>query len=463
MRREHLSWTVEVAASRERMWEWHVSPGAFERLAPRWIPMRLRGGGAFPGPGGEVVFEARQAGIWLRWRARIEEVEPQQRFVDTQLAGPFREWRHTHQFTSIPGGGTRLTDAVAYRLPGLLPYVPFVAGHARRQVERLFAFRHRLMRADLMRFPEAPGGGRRVLVTGARGLVGRRLVPYLKTLGYGVRELSRGPTRAGVYHWDPVARKLDPAALEGLHAVVHLAGEPIAGGRWTKTRMEAIRDSRVEGTRFLIEQLGRHGIRPDAFICASGVNYYGSGPGDKDESSPAGSGFLAEVCVAWEAAARRVEALGVRPVLLRTGVVLDPQGGALAKMLPAFRLGLGGPIGGGRQHFPWIAVDDLVDVIAVAIGDAAMCGPVNAVHSECLTQGQFSECLGAVLGRPAFLPMPAAAVRLLFGQMGQETLLADLPIRPEVLQRRGFSFREQHLEASLRLLLGRVTPSWTEY
>lgn len=447
-----------MAASRERLWDWHVSPGAFQRLSPRWIPIGLAGEGRFPGLGGEVLFEARQAGIRVKWRARIEEVEPPERFVDIQLAGPFREWRHTHLFSTSPDGGSQLTDAVRYRLPGLLPYVPFAARHARRQVERLFTFRHELMRADLKRFPEAPGGGRVILVTGSTGLVGRRLVPYLKTLGYHVRELSRGPSRTGRFYWDPAARQLDSAALEGVHAVVHLAGEPIAAGRWTAARRRAIHDSRVEGTHFLVEALERHGARPEAFICASGVNYYGSGPGEKDEASPAGSGFLAEVCVAWESAARRAERVGARPVFLRTGVVLDPLGGALAKMLPPFRLGLGGAIAGGQQHFPWIAVDDLLDVIAVSIGDAGISGPVNAVHPQRLTQGQFSKCLGAVLGRPAFMPMPAAAVRLLFGRMGEETLLADLPIRPAVLENRAYAFRDASLEESLRLLLGRFSP-----
>lgn len=459
MTAERFSRRVRVGASRDRLWQWHLSPGAFERLAPRWMPMRLLGDGSFPGAGGEVRFVARLFGIWLRWRARIETVEPPEVFVDTQLSGPFREWRHEHRFMAIPNGGAELVDTIDYQLPRSVGCLPFAAAHARREVERLFAFRHRLIQDDLRRFPEAPGAGRVVLVTGATGLVGRRLVPYLRTLGYTVRMLGRGPSRPGYFHWNPASGELDVAALEGVQAIVHLAGESIASGRWTPQRMRAIRDSRVNGTRFLIDMLRRRGVRPEVLISASGVNYYGSGPGEKDEHSPAGSGFLAEVCTAWESAARDVETLGTRLVMLRTGVVLDPAGGALAKMLPPFRLGLGGPIGGGRQHLPWIAVDDLVDIFALALGDGTLSGPVNAVHPQCLCQARFSECLGAVLGRPACLPLPAAAVRVLFGKMGEETLLADLPIRPMVLQKAGFPFRDETLEQSLRFLLGRFAMS----
>jgi uncharacterized protein (TIGR01777 family) len=449
--------SVEVPVSRERLWEWHLSAGAFERLAPPWVPMRMAGPVAFPGAGGEVCFEARQFGTWLKWRALIDTVEPPSRFVDIQLEGPFRSWRHTHAFEMAKDGGAVLIDDVQYKLPRGVGLVPMASAMAKREVERMFAFRHLRMAEDVRRYPVAIGRGRVILVTGATGLIGRRLLPLLRTLGYSVRQLTRRPSAPTDFHWDPAKGAFDAAALEGVHAIVHLAGEPIAEGRWTASRKRRIRESRENATAFLVEQIRRSMNRPEVLVSASGVNYYGRGPEEKTEQSPSGDGFLAQVCRAWEAAARGAESLGMRTVQLRTGVVLDPAGGALAKMLLPFKMGAGGPIGTGRQRLPWIASDDLTDVIVAAIEDASLSGPLNAVHPQLLEQRAFSQQLGKVLGRPACLPLPAAVVRVLFGEMGQETLLADLPVRPSVLQSRGFRFRHDTVEDALRFILGRFS------
>lgn len=442
---------AEFSVSADRLWEWHVSQGAFERLAPPWMPMRFDGATHFPGENGDVAFAVRSFGVWLPWRARIEAVQEPHSFTDKQIAGPFREWTHLHTIAESESGGSVLTDDVRYRLPAVGAWNPWARRFARNEIERLFSFRNRRMQADLSRYPERPGVGMTVLLTGASGLIGRRLRPFLQTLGYSVRILERRSSENGSFGW---AFKDD--TFSGVDVVIHLAGAPIAEGRWTAARKRSILQSRVLGTRALVEAIRRSAERPRVFVCSSGVNYYDMDGAEKTERSGRGKGFLAEVCDAWEAEARSVERLGVRSVQLRTGVVLDPSGGALKKMLPAFKAGLGGPIGTGTQGFPWISMDDFLDVVYHTMANERLAGPVNAVHSQRIQQRQFAKELGSVLRRPAVLPLPMAAVKVLFGEMGTETLLADLNIRPAVLEDSGFTFRFRDLEAALSLQLGRL-------
>ena len=312
------------------------------------------------------------------------------------------------------------------------------------------------MSDDLNRFPgELPGRGKVVLVTGSSGLVGRRLGPYLRTLGYTVRGLSRTPEGEGTFRWDPGEGFIDPEALEGCDAVIHLAGENIAGGRWTKERRHRILQSRVDGTRTLVEGIAKCSNPPSVLVSASGVNYYKIGSPVRSEDSSRGDGFLSEVCEQWEAEAFNARSSGLRVVCMRTGIVLDPLGGALGKMLPAFQMGLGGPVGSGEQGFSWIAMDDLLDLYEAAIRDPRLEGPVNAVHPESVNQRHFSKILGSVLHRPSVLPLPAAVVKALFGQMGEETLLADLTVQPTKLIDHGHDFRFNSLEDALSFMLGK--------
>ena len=310
---------------------------------------------------------------------------------------------------------------------------------------------------DLNRFPNGlPGRGRVVLVTGSTGLIGRRLVPYLRTLGYSVRGLSRHPVGKDMFRWDPSTGHIDPQALEGVDAVIHLAGENIAGGRWTESRKGRILQSRIDGTRTIVEAMKRLTNPPEVLVSASGVNYYDTGSAPKTEDSALGSGFLSEVCQAWEAEAVKAREFGTRVVCVRTGIVLDPLGGALGKMLPAFRLGLGGLVGNGKQGFPWIAMDDLLNVYVSALSESSWNTAVNAVHPEAIDQSAFRRALGGVLRRPSVLPLPAFVVRLLFGQMGNETLLADLTVSPKLLEQEGFEFRFVSLEEALSFMLGKT-------
>jgi uncharacterized protein (TIGR01777 family) len=243
--------------------------------------------------------------------------------------------------------------------------------------------------------------------------------------------------------------------MDGVDAVIHLAGENIAAGRWSEARKREILSSRIDGTRTLIAAMSQLDRRPAVFISASGVNVYGSGPAEHDENSGGGDGFLGEVCRQWEAQAMLARKLGIRTVLVRTGVVLDPLGGALGKMLPAFQLGLGGRIGTGRQLFPWIGMDDLLDIYERLIREASFEGPVNAVHPDLVTQKAFSETLAKVLHRPAMVPLPQALIVALFGQMGEEALLADLKVLPSILLGVNHPFRHSNLQKTLAFCLGK--------
>jgi hypothetical protein len=303
----------------------------------------------------------------------------------------------------------------------------------------------------------------RVTVTGASGLIGSALVAELREQGAEVTVLSRDPSRAreelGVeaVGWDPLAEPAPVTALAGRDAVVHLAGENIAQ-RWSEQAKRTISESRVVGTRNLIAGLRAAGDveadrRPRTLISGSAVGYYGPhGEEPLDEDSPPGSDFLAETCVAWEAEAQRASALGMRVVLVRTGVVLNRDGGALAKMLPPFQLGVGGPVAGGAQYMSWIHREDLVGMICAALDDERWSGPINATAPEPVSNREFSHALGHALHRPSLLPVPGFALGLLYGEMAEivTTGARVVPAKALVL---GYDFRHPELDEALRSAL----------
>ena len=294
---------------------------------------------------------------------------------------------------------------------------------------------------------------RRIILTGATGLIGSALSRRLTELGYEVIPFrSRHDGLGGFNH---LTGQIDRAALEGAYAVIHLAGESIAQ-RWSDAAKERIMASRRDGTRLLAETLTSVRQKPEVFISMSGINRYGLHRAETlDESSaPSAEGFLPAVTEAWENATLAASKGGIRTVLLRTSLVLSSTGGGLKKMLPAFRLGLGGPIGGGRQRMSWIGLPDLIELIVWCLDNQAIRGPLNAVAPQAVTQAEFAHTLGAVLRRPSFLPMPAWALSMLFGQMGRETILSDLAARPAVALDGGFRFAKPNLDSALRQAIG---------
>ena len=297
-----------------------------------------------------------------------------------------------------------------------------------------------------------------VLVSGASGLIGSALVPALDTGGHRVTRLVRGAGDGGgdTVRWDPDAGVIDAAALEGVDAVVHLAGETVAG-RWTRSKKERIMESRRGGTGLLARAIAGLERPPHTLVCASAIGVYGNrGDEPLTERSDTGSGFLADVVREWEAATRPAAEAGIRVVNLRFGIVLSPRGGALGQMLTPFRLGVGGPLGSGRQYMSWISIDDVVGAIQHALVASRLSGPVNATAPEPVTNRVFSRTLGRVLRRPALLPVPPVALRLLFGQFADEGLLWGQRVLPEKLLESGYHFRHPSLEAALRHVLGRT-------
>ncbi len=298
------------------------------------------------------------------------------------------------------------------------------------------------------------------IISGGTGFIGSRLVDHMRSSGHDITVLTRSPQRVpeGVHavEWHPESGDLDPRALSAVDAVVHLAGAGIADARWSRGRRAAILNSRVDGTRLLISVLKKAGVRPAAFLSASAVGYYGdAGEQLCDEDAPAGEGFAADVCRAWEAEACAAAEIADRVVLLRFGTVLDPSGGALSRMLPLFRFGLGGRLGSGKQWMSCISREDAVAAIAESLENQTLRGPVNVVAPEPLRNIEFTRALASGLGKRVGPPAPGLALRIVFGQMAGELLLGSSRVEPEALRAAGFRFRHPDIAAYLERHQGR--------
>ena len=301
----------------------------------------------------------------------------------------------------------------------------------------------------------------KILITGATGLIGRPLCRVLSDEGHTVIALSRSPQKAGdlaaakVYEWQSQSGPPPAEALEALDAAVHLAGEPIAARRWSDEQKRRIRDSRVMSTRHLVNGIGATRPRPAALISSSAVGFYGErGDEQLDEDAAPGEGFMSELCREWEAEAERASESGIRVVLVRTGVVLARRGGALEKMLPPFKLGVGGKIASGRQWFPWIHLDDIVEIFRYALSTPSLSGAVNGVAPAVVTNKEFTEQLARALHRPALFPVPEFALRMLFGEMA-DVLLGSQRVVPRRLLDSGYEFRYPQLAPALEDLVGK--------
>jgi uncharacterized protein (TIGR01777 family) len=294
-----------------------------------------------------------------------------------------------------------------------------------------------------------------ILVTGSTGLIGTELCSFLSEYHYRVlRMVRRAPANANEIQWDPIAGIRDTSVLEGLDAVVHLAGENIASGRWTPERMQRIRESRILGTRLLAQSLARLFDPPKVLVSISAVGYYGDrGEELLDEGSSVGKGFLPDLCREWENAPAAATMRHIRVVTPRLGTVLSAAGGALARMLPPFRLGFGGTIGSGNQYMSWIAIDDLIGIIHQLIVKESFQGPINVVSPNPITNREFSDTLGRILSRPVFFNLPSFAARLALGKMADETLLSSARVSPKRLMKANFPFAFPELEEALRYIL----------
>ncbi len=445
----------EQPASREALYTWHARPGAVERLLPPWMELELleREGA---GEGDRVVLDCRVGPRRIRWVARHEAPAPPARIALTQEEGPFASWRRTQSFAE----GGAMEDRVRYEPPlgGL------IAGRIRAELERVFRFRHRRAREDLLRGAAHADRPRlTVAITGASGLVGRQLTAFLRAGGHRVIPAVRRAARLGELRWSTEAGLLEPERAGALDAVIHLAGANLAEAPWTGARKAELVRSRVEGTAALARSLAALPRPPGVLISASAVGYYGDrGDSPLNEDSPRGEGFLAALCERWEAACEPAREAGIRVVNPRIGAVLTAAGGALRTMLLPAAAGLGGPLGSGRQVLSWVAMDDVLGGLLHALYCPELSGPVNLVAPTPVSQRALARTLGRVLGRPAILPVPAAALRLVAGrELAQELLLAGARVMPSRLQGSGFHFSYPELEGWLRMTLGRLPADLT--
>jgi len=456
---EVFSRKVALPVSAEEAFAWHERPGALDRLIPPWEKVRIGSRGEGIRNGSRVMLITRQGPLRLRWVAEHCDYQPGRQFRDIQIQGPFRHWDHTHRFVAEGKESSVLEDHIEYSVRGgtlgRIMAGPFI----RRKIATMFAYRHRTTAADLaVHSRHRQQGVIHVAVTGSHGLIGRVLIPLLTTGGHRVTPLVRGDASNGQVSWDPSADSLDASALDGIDGVVHLGSENIAATRWTEAHKQRVIESRVHSTRVLCEGLARLPSPPKVLVSASAIGFYGD-RGDEilDEDSPSGEGFLAGVAREWEAATKPAAAAGIRVVQLRFGVVLSPNGGALAKMLTPFKMGVGGAIGSGRQYWSWISIDDAASAIYHVLMTDSTHGPVNAVAPDSVTNVAFAKTLGRVLSRPSIARVPTLAARIAFGEMADELLLASTRVRPTRLLDSAYEFRHDSLEDALRHVLGRAT------
>nr|NLI51622.1 TIGR01777 family protein [Propionibacterium sp.] len=465
---EHVS---TYPQPRAEVFAWHDRGGGFTRLTPPGAATIVEGPTRGIAVGSELVLRvstpvlagllpdlplpgAGVGPVGVPWRVRHVEYVQDERFVDEQVTGPFRSWRHEHLFADAPGGGTTITDRVTWELPVRLP-ARLDVSLVDRFLTALFAFRERQLRDDLALHARLGAAPAHVVVTGASGLIGSQVCALLTTGGHTVTRLVRGSRPGpGEAAWDPVKGSIDEDALRAADAVVHLAGAPI-GGRFTPRHKDAILRSRVDGTATLARALASEGM-PRTLVQASGIGVYGARrPGEllTEESEP-GTGFLADVVRAWEGAAAPAEAAGVRAVFLRTGIVLSAGGGALLPQLPLFLVGLGGRLTSPGAWLSWITLDDMARAYVHALFTPALAGPVNAVAPQPVTSRDFARQLGRALHRPALLPTPPFGPALILGREGASELIdTDQRVSAARLQASGFEFAHPDLPDALRHVL----------
>ncbi|AMV33309.1 Epimerase family protein [Pirellula sp. SH-Sr6A] len=462
-----FEWSSEFPASPEQLFGYHANPGAIDRLIPPWERITILRRGASIDVGAEVVLQQRLGPLRLKWLARHTNLDAPRSFQDTQISGPFAFWQHDHLIEAVDEERSRLRDRIRFDLPWA-PLSNIALPMVRSMLRRMFVYRHETTRRDLelhdFLAPWVSGRSLRIAITGSSGMIGSRLAALASVLGHRVVRIIRPESQSASNEsgnigesvvWDRQSgfNRLD--AMQDLDAVVHLGGFGIAERRWTEETKRKIRSSRIDGTHALVKSLTDLSSPPKALVCASGVGIYGD-CGDREclESSPPADDFLGQVAKDWEAAARTFESSGGRVAIGRLAMVLHPHQGALAKMLPLLRWGLGGRIGNGHQSWSWIHLDDAVAAFLFLAACPDASGPFNFASPHGTTNREFTRTLARALSRPAWFPAPAPALRIALGEMADALLLASTRAVPQRLEQMHFPFRARRLEDALAQLLG---------
>ncbi len=451
----------EIYAPVEMLFSWHAREGAIARLTPPWAPLKMiaRSGKGIE-KGVKIVFKLKIFKIPMTWEACHIEYQENKLFKDHQIKGPFAKWEHTHLFES--GGDKQgketslMEDRVEFELPFRFvsrPFYPF----AKKEFKRMFSYRHRVLKYDLEHHVNK-SDKKRILISGASGTIGSILVPFLQSCGHEVICLVRkkGRLSKGELFWDPYRGILDLGSEEPFDAVINLNGVDISRGRWSDKQKKKIIDSRVIPTNLLVRRMRELGKKPEVFISASAIGFYGEGQ-DKvlTESSNKGNSFISRVCSQWEQASHDADKAGIRTIQLRIGVVLTPAGGALARMQLPFKAGLGVKLSHGRQYMSWISMDDVLSGILHILNNHKIKGAVNLTAPNPVTNHEFSITLARVFKKKVWFTMPKFLALFLWGEMGKETLLTSARVEPKKLLDSGFSFQHKELFQTFKDMLGR--------
>ncbi|MEN8256783.1 MAG: TIGR01777 family oxidoreductase [Thermodesulfobacteriota bacterium] len=454
----HFSKQSTFPAGLKTLFAWHERPGALERLIPPWDPLRVIRKDGHIKEGAQVDLLMKAGPLPVPWRARHTGFEQDDFFRDEQERGPFRHFSHTHSFQGQSTNNSTLIDSIDFELP-LGKLGDLFAGFIQKQLSQTFKYRHHILAEDIAAHQGNTAEALTFLISGASGVVGRNLTPFLTTGGHRVLKLvRRHPVDQDEIFWDPDHGVLNISDSQQIDVVVHLAGENIDSGRWSAEKKRRIIDSRIRGTRLLAEKMAQRLQKPRAFLSASAIGFYGNRHHDLlTEKSPMGTDFISEVCADWEAAALPAQEAGIRLALLRIGVALTPKGGALQAMLGPAKFGIIGALGSGRQYMSWLSINDLIWAIHHIAMQEELGGPINICAPEPLPNRNFIKILAAKIGRPLIPAIPASLLRLRFGEMADEIPLASTRVMPEKLLASGFRFRYPSLGTALDYLLGTIT------
>lgn len=455
--------TAKFSADKQQLWAWYNSDGAFRRIMPEWEGIKPINAGRLV-DGEETIFKVKLGPFRQKWIARHHSVVSGESFADRMIKGPFGAWNHHHKFESASKDTTSVIDNVEYKLP-LHFFTGWSAGFTvLPRMKQMFEFRSVRVANDLKQIQltsELPR--QKILVSGSTGMIGLQLCAFLEAAGHDVHRLLRPSTKlptdvdsSKVVVWNDLTGEIIDGDMNGFDTIIHMAGAGIGDKRWSKKRLKLIRDSRIIPTKNLSKIVAGLDNPPRKIICSSAIGYYGNrGTEVLDESSSTGNDILAELCRDWENASNAAKGSGINVIHVRTGIVMSPSGGALAKLLLPAKMGAGGPVGGGKQMQSWISLDDEIYAIHHLMMQDSAEGVYNLTAPSPVSQKQFAKTLGRVLRRPSFAPLPGFVIKLLFGHMGKKLVLEGQDVRPTRLIESGFEFTHPELESCLRSCLGK--------